>query len=285
MASLFFPTSAEHRARDRAFFKGLARAVAGALLFALPMMMTMEMWQLGFYIGPWRLALLIVILVPLLAGLSRFAGFKESTCLRDDVIDAFVAVAVAVCAAALILALFAVLRTGMSLDEVIGKIAIQTVPGSIGAMLARSQLTARGGDDEPESHKHNPGYAGELFQMAVGALFLSLNVAPTEEVIVIAHQMATWQEVGLALLSLLLMHAFVYAVDLRGQHQREEWDSAASLFLRFSVPGYALALLICLYMLWTFGRTDGMPLDVVLSATVVLGFPAAIGAAAARLIL
>src|SRR3546814_14560268 len=76
------------------FFKGLARAFAGALLFALPMMMTMEMWQIGFYIGPWRLALLIVLLVPLLAGLSRFAGFQASTCPRDDVVDAFVAVAV-----------------------------------------------------------------------------------------------------------------------------------------------------------------------------------------------
>lgn len=285
MSSLFFPAAAELRARDRAFFKGLARAVAGALIFALPMMMTMEMWQLGFYIDPWRLMLLIVILVPLLAALSRFAGFKDSTCLRDDVIDAFVAVAVAVCMAAVVLALFSVLGPGMSLDEAIGKIAVQVVPGSIGAMLARSQLTAQSDDEEPESRKHNPSYAGELSQMAIGALFLSLNVAPTEEVVLIAHQMAPWQEIALAAVSLLLMHAFVYAVDLRGQHRREEWDSFASLFLRFTVPGYALSLIICLYMLWTFGRIAGMPLDVALSATVVLGFPAAIGAAAARLIL
>jgi putative integral membrane protein (TIGR02587 family) len=285
LASVLFPSSAELKARDRAFFKGLARALAGALIFALPMMMTMEMWQLGFYIDPWRLALLILLLVPLLAGLSRFAGFKPSASLRDDVIDAFVAVAVAVCVAAIVLALFAVLEPGMSLDEVIGKIAIQAVPGSIGAMLARSQLTARGDDDEPESHKHNPSYAGELCQMAIGALFLSLNVAPTDEVMAIAHQMAPWQEIALAGVSLLVMHGFVYAVDLRGQHRREEWDSFAGLFLRFTVVGYAISLIICLYLLWTFGRTAGMPLDAALSAAIVLGFPAAIGAAAARLIL
>lgn len=285
MASLLFPASAELKARDRAFFKGLARAFAGALLFALPMMMTMEMWQIGFYIGPWRLALLIVLLVPLLAGLSRFAGFKASTCLRDDVVDAFVAVAVAVCVAAIALALFAVLETDMSLDEVIGKIAIQAVPGSIGAMLARSQLAAQTEADEPESHKHTPSYGGELCQMAIGALFLSLNVAPTEEVMVIAHQMAPWQEIALAGVSLLVMHGFVYAVDLRGQHQREEGDSLGGLFLRFTVTGYAISLVICIYLLWTFGRTAGMPLDVALSAAIVLGFPAAIGAAAARLIL
>jgi putative integral membrane protein (TIGR02587 family) len=285
VASLLFPDSAELRARDRTFFKGLARAFAGALIFGLPMLMTMEMWQLGFYIGPYRLILLLVVLVPLLAGLSRFAGFKESTCLRDDVVDAFVAIAVAVLVAGLVLALFSVLDVTMSLDEVIGKIVIQVVPGSIGAMLARSQFTAQSDEDEPESHKHAPSYPGELFQMAVGALFLSLNVAPTEEVILIAHQMATWQEVALAALSLLVMHAFVYAVDLRGQHVKEEHERFAGLFLRFTVPGYAIALVICLYMLWTFGRSVGMPLDVVLSATIVLGFPAAIGTAAARLIL
>jgi len=285
MALSLFPSSAEPRTRDRIFLKGLARAFAGALIFALPMMMTMEMWQLGFYIDPWRLLLLIVVLVPLLTGLSRFAGFKDSTCLRDDVIDAFVAITVAVCVAATTLSLFGVLDRNMSLDEVIGKIAIQAAPGGIGAMLARSQLVAQSDEDEPPAYKHNPSYAGELFQMAVGALFLSLNVAPTEEVILIAHQMGPWHELALVGVSLLLMHAFVYAVDLRGQHRREEGESFASHFLRFTVIGYAIALVICLYMLWTFGRVSGMPLDVALSATIVLAFPAAIGAAAARLIL
>ena len=38
-------------------------------------------------------------------------------------------------------------------------------------------------------------------------------------------------------------------------------------------------------MLWTFGRVDGLGLAPILTATIVLAFPAAIGAAAARLIL
>ncbi|MGH8729002.1 MAG: DUF2391 family protein [Burkholderiales bacterium] len=39
------------------------------------------------------------------------------------------------------------------------------------------------------------------------------------------------------------------------------------------------------YLLWTFGRTDGLGLHAFLTAAIVLGFPSAIGAAAARLIL
>ena len=36
------------------------------------------------------------------------------------------------------------------------------------------------------------GYGGQLFLMAAGALFLSFNVAPTEEMVLIAYMMSTW---------------------------------------------------------------------------------------------
>jgi uncharacterized membrane protein len=51
------------------------------------------------------------------------------------------------------------------------------------------------------------------------------------------------------------------------------------------VLGYALVIGISLYVLWTFGRLDGVALAQVIFMGVVLGFPASIGAAAARLIL
>ena len=46
-----------------------------------------------------------------------------------------------------------------------------------------------------------------------------------------------------------------------------------------------MALLISAYVLWTFGRFDGMGPFMIIQISVVLAFPAAIGAAAARLIL
>ena len=49
--------------------------------------------------------------------------------------------------------------------------------------------------------------------------------------------------------------------------------------------GYALALLIGLYLVWTFGHTDGLSAENIAKITVVMAFPAALGAAAARLIL
>ena len=121
--------------------------------------------------------------------------------------------------------------------------------------------------------------------MAAGAIFLSLNVAPTEEIIVIAYGMAPWQVLVLCALSIILMHAFVYAVGFGGQASVPRDTSGWSVFLRFTVVGYALCLLISAYMLWTFTRTDGLAVEEVITTSIVLGFPAAIGAASARLVL
>jgi uncharacterized membrane protein len=55
--------------------------------------------------------------------------------------------------------------------------------------------------------------------------------------------------------------------------------------VRYTIVGYALCLLISAYILWTFGRTAGLSLEATVMAAIVLAFPAAIGAAAARLIL
>ena len=55
---------------DASFFVALARACAGAVLFGLPLLMTMEMWWLGFLIRPERLALFLLFGIPLLWALA-----------------------------------------------------------------------------------------------------------------------------------------------------------------------------------------------------------------------
>ena len=271
------------RTADRRFAIGLARAFAGALIFSLPMLMTMEMWALGFYMSNLRLAFFLLVVIPLLIGLSHYIGFEETFDWREDAVDAVVAYTVGFFASAVALLFFAVIEPGMSFDEIIGKISLQAVPASIGAMLAQSELG--GNQEEKERRKREPGFGGELFFMAVGAVFLAFNLAPTEEIVLIAHKMTPWHAVGLALVSLLIMHAFVYALEFQGQHSIPGGTPFWSEFLRFTVVGYALALLISLFILWTFGRIDGLAFYEIVVAVIVLAFPAAVGAAAARLIL
>jgi putative integral membrane protein (TIGR02587 family) len=85
---------------------------------------------------------------------------------------------------------------------------------------------------------------------------------------------------------MIMMHAFVYNVEFRGQEKRRpETSSFWSVFLRYTIVGYAIVLLISLYLLWTFGKTDGLNLEDVLKISIVMGFPGALGAAASRLII
>jgi len=155
------------------------------------------------------------------------------------------------------------------------------VPASIGAMLARKQLGQK--DPPEEERRQRSSYAGELFLMMAGALFVGFNVAPTEEMVLIAFKMSPWHTMGLVLLSVGLLHVFVYTVGFAGQESRGD-DAVRDVLLRYTVAGYGIALLVSLYLLWTFERTGGLAPMQLVSAMAVLGFPASLGAATARLI-
>ncbi|WP_159948318.1 TIGR02587 family membrane protein [Rhizobium sp. 18065] len=270
------------------FLTGLARGLAGALLFALPMLMTMEMWSLGFYMERVRLLLLLILNIPLLVFLSHRIGFEHTNCWSSTIRDALVAFGMGIAASAALLLVLGVITTDMPPRQWVGMVAIQAVPASIGALLARSQL-GKGADDEDEDETDkSPGdssYIVELSMMAVGALFLSLNLAPTEEMILLAYKMTPWHTLALLAISIGMMHGFVYALAFRGGHRLESGVPGWHAFIRFTLPGYLVALAVSLFTLWTFERLDDTGMTQVVLIVIVLGFPAAIGAAAARLIL
>lgn len=282
----------EHPSRDFShgrFAKGLARGFAGALLFALPMFLTMEMWELGLYIDRSRLLLLLLVNIPLLVLLARRIGFENVSSWHEAVRDASIAYVLGLVASTFVLSAIGVLRFGQTFSEALGMIAIQAVPASIGALLGRSELGQSGEGDEddrdPVGEGLQIGYGGELFMMAVGALFLGLNVAPTEEMILLSFKMSAGHAIALIVGSITLMHGFVYALSFVGGHELEEGIPAWHALIRFTLPGYVIAFAISFYCLWTFHRLDGIDPTQAIMSTVVLAFPSAVGAAAARLIL
>lgn len=281
-------------ATAREHFVGVARAFGAAIFFGLPLLMTMEMWWLGFYMDRFRLALFVAAFFPFVVGLSRVAGFERTTGWGEDVRDALVACAVGFVTAAIVLLLVGSLRLDTSLSEAVGMVAVTAIPCSVGAALAESILgggadadgnggegEGSGGDDRAQP----ASYAGELFLMGVGAIFFAFNVAPTEEMLVIALRLTVWHLLAAVAVSLLLMHAFVYSVEFHGQHALPEGTPRWHALAFFTVPGYAIALLLSAYVLWTFGRFDGADPSIRVALSVVLAFPASLGAAAARLVL
>lgn len=260
------------------YARGLARACGGALLFALPLLMTMEMWALGFEMARSRAIVFLLLSLPLILGLSHFAGFRSTDRWRDDVMDALSALLVGFLISGALLLLFGVIAPGQPADEVVGKIALQAVPAAMGAVLARKQLA--GGEQEDDAPVEE-SWPAEMFLMVAGALFVALNVAPTEEMKLIAYLMTPLHSLVLVAVSIGLLHAMVYSLGFAGQH---EHDRPGLAFIHFTVPGYALVLLVALYVQWTFGHLDGHGLGETVMTTAVIAFPGAVGAGAARLL-
>jgi putative integral membrane protein (TIGR02587 family) len=262
------------------YAEGLGRALLGASLFALPLYMTMEMWQFGFAMERVRLAALLIAVFPILVGLSYFAGFERAFGVVEHLLDAFAAFAVAAFAGACVLALIGVLAPDQSPEEWLGKIAVVTFPGAIGALLADKQMAGGGARDLDADRS----YLGRVFLMAVGALFVALNVAPTEEMTLIAHQISPLHAAILAIVSVGMLHALLFWVDLPGRDTRRGPNGFFSILLRYSFAGYGVCALCSLLLLWAFGRTDGVGLGELIEFVVVLSFPAVLGAGLAHFV-
>lgn len=270
-------------AANRDYARALALGFGGALLFALPLLMTMEMWRLGFVMEPGRLLALVLASLPMLLGLSYFAGFEPTFRLKDEVLDMLAALGVGLLLSAAVLSLFGALRLEHAWTETTGKIALCAIPGAMGALLAGKQFGER--DLARTRTKARTAYGGELFTVAVGALFLAFNIAPTEEVPQIARQMGPFRSLLLLAVTLLLSHVIVYRLGFPGQDVRRGSGGIARTFVFFTIPAYAISFLISACTLWSFGRLDGLSVTEINATVLVLAFPAAIGAATARLVI
>ena len=90
---------------DRELFPALARAFGGALFFALPLFLTMEMWWLGFYLDRLRLGMLMTLLVPVLVVLSRHFGWRTTNTWGKAIREALMSYAIGFVAGAVVLLL------------------------------------------------------------------------------------------------------------------------------------------------------------------------------------
>ncbi|MGI8644246.1 MAG: DUF2391 family protein, partial [Thermomicrobiales bacterium] len=119
-----------------------------------------------------------------------------------------------------------------------------------------------------------------------GALFLTLNIAPTQEVQKLATEIPTLMLPVLILATIALTYAIVFEAGFRGQERRLK---SGGLFQRpetETVLAFLIALLTCAGLLWLYGRIDtGTNWHVAYAQVIVLGLPAAVGAAAGRLAL
>lgn len=262
------------------------RGLAGGLIFSLPLLYTMEVWWAGFITRPERLLVYLAAIFVLLLGYNNFAGMRRDASWGEVVIDSVEELGLGLVTSFITLWILGRLDFH-SLDETLGQTIIEGGIVAIGFSIGTAQLGAddegqhgRGEDDDDEE-------AGTISQVVIafcGAVIFAANVAPTEEILMIAVEISAARMIGIALLSFVVGGLILFFSEFR---KSKRYSPTETHFEKFagSVITYATALVASAAILWFFGRLDGVSLEVALGQIVVLGFPAALGASAGRLLL
>lgn len=263
------------------------RGVAGGLLFSLPLLYTMEVWWAGFTSHPWRLAVYVLATFTLLLGYNYFVGLRRDSCFSEVVLDSVEELGLGFTVALSILWLLGRVTASMPLEEAAGKVVIEAMTVAVGVSVGTAQLGADdGGEDKGVSGTRSQagGFGGQLVVALCGAVLFAANVAPTEEIVMIAVEISTWRVLGLALLSLALGALILYYSEFAGSKKHVRFDRHHDVLVG-TVVTYAVALASSGAILHFFGRFDGQTLAMCVAQTVVLGVAATLGASAGRLLL
>jgi putative integral membrane protein (TIGR02587 family) len=183
---------------------------------------------------------------------------------------------------------------GMALEEIMGKTIVEAMVVSIGVSIGTAQLGVGSEDDddeekpakEPDNRNQNKGVVGmEMVVLAFcGAIIVGGNVAPTEEVVMLAVEAGPIHLLLMAIASLLISVVVVFFSDFKGTAQK----GYNHLFFRLTVDtcvSYLVALAASACALWFFGRFDGVSFHVAFAECIVLGVLASLGASAGRLLI
>lgn len=293
--SIYMTTDSNSRSLDESL-KEYARGITGGLLFSFPMLYTMEVWWTGFIAKPMDLLILVLVTYLLLLGYNRFAGMHPGVSWRSVIVDSFEELGIGLTISfAVLLMLNRINLYEMGLDEVMGKVIIEAMAVSIGVSVGTAQLGTSEGEEENESSSKagennsdetvNRDSRPAMMVLALcGAIVVGGNVAPTEEVLLLALEASPVHILSMALASLMLCVIVVYFSDFKGSKGRKS-NNLFFMITSDTCLSYLIALGAGAFMLWFFGRFDGVNFWLVMAQSVVLGVITSLGASAGRLLI
>ena len=261
-----------------------ARGIVGGLLFSLPMLYTMELWWAGFIASPLRLIVYIGVGLLLLIGYNHYGGIRSTHAWWEEVAVSIEEMGVGLLLTVFILWLTSRITSEMSLSEIVGKTVVEAITVAIGISIGRAQLGEEETSDEPRETQ-TPQLVSQLSITMYGAVLVAANIAPTEEVMVIALETTTHKIIIMALVSMLIGGGVLYYTNFRGASQWVIKPGKPLYMITGTFMMYAVALAVSAFMLWFFGRFEGISLRLMIAQTVVLSLPAALGASAGRLLI
>ena len=255
------------------------RGVAGGAILGVPLLYTQETWLHGRSVSPVVILAGLVVVFGANVVLSYFVGFRPGRTHRP-IEDAVVGMGLSVLLSALLLVLLDRVGRQTSPENVLGVIALTAIPVSLGFSLGVALAPKKGAEKAREIR----GGGGDLLIAAGGALVFALNIAPTEEPILLAAQLDGIRLGLLVVASLVLPYLMVFYAEFGGREQRVASDGATQGPLTETLLAYAVAFAVSAALLALFGRVDAVS-GAAMAQVVTLAFPASIGSGLGRLLI
>lgn len=280
----------EHRVRKS--LQEYARGIAGGLLFSLPFLYTEEVWRAGTVIEPPRLLAGVAGTYLILLGYNRYAGLRRDAGMAEVMIDSVEEIGLGLLLSAAILTLFGQIDAGTPALEIAGKVVVEGLAVAIGVSVGTAQLSGDredcgvdgDGQKDRTSRRGVARFAGQMTLALCGAVLIAANIAPTDEVAVIAVSTGSWRLIGISALTLMVGALVLHASDFLGSDRHVARGQPGDAVLG-TLATYLAAVIASAAMLWFFGRFTDDSLSACSAQVIVLALPAALGASAGRLLL
>jgi putative integral membrane protein (TIGR02587 family) len=212
----------------------IIRGASGGFLFGIPLLYTMEVWWIGSSTKPAQMSIAIVTTFLVVFLLTRTEGFRKTKDIgwRKAAIDTVEAIAIGIVCAAVILFLLREITLDTPLQEGLGKIIFEGLPFALGVALASGFLSgdryeSSNSDSEPMI---NPTLA-DIGATLIGAMIIAFNIAPTDEIPMLASAISPPWQLAIIAASLLISYGIVFAAGFTYQAKRQQQQGIFQLQL------------------------------------------------------
>lgn len=283
----------------RSEINDIIRGACGGFLFGIPLLYTMEVWWIGSLAKPQLMMMAIAFMFIVVYLLNQIEGFRKRRYTgqtHQAAMDTVEAIAIGLACSTFMLLLLRELTLETSLKESLGKIIFESVPFALGVALA-NQLLGENGNSNAEgqatdgvnSISKNKGddlhaTFADVGGSLIGATIIAFNIAPTDEIPMLAAAASPPWELAMIVTSLLISYGIVFQAGFSDQQKRREQKGLFQRPSSETIMSYLVSLLASAFMLWFFQKLAfSDPWTMWLDHTLMLGLPATIGGAAGRL--
>ncbi|MDZ7951316.1 TIGR02587 family membrane protein [Nostoc sp. DedQUE09] len=277
----------------------IIRGACGGFLFGIPLLYTMEVWWIGSLAKPQFIMTAIALMFIVVYLLNYTEGFRKrryTGLSHQAAMDTVEAIAIGIACSTLVLLLLRELTPETSLKESLGKIIFESVPFALGVALANQFLgetknsngKGQGSDRENSTTKNKGDELHATFVdvggTLIGATIIAFNIAPTDEIPMLAAATSPPWKLAMIAASLLISYGIVFQAGFSNQQKRKEQKGIFQRPLSETIMSYLVSLVAGAFMMWFFQKlTFSDPWTMWLDHTLILGLPATIGGAAGRL--